>query len=191
MSVFDEVLTFWFAPPGPGDNGEMRRRWFVKDPEFDAAIRTKFGAAIERALNGEFDAQVTDARAALGALILLDQFPRNVFRGTTRAFAGDGRALALAKRCVAQGWVSALAPIERLFVCLPFEHSEILADQDQGVALCAALPPAPWRDNVIDFANRHRDVIRRYGRFPHRNAALGRVSTAAEQHYLAQPGAGF
>ncbi len=185
----DAVLAFWFGPAGAPD--AMQERWFKKDPAFDAAIRERFGAAVETALAGGFDAQATGAPAALALAILLDQFPRNLFRGEARAFAGDPRARALAARAIDAGWDQALAPIERIFLYLPFEHSEALADQDRSVALFAALPATPWRDKVVWYAEAHRDVIRRFGRFPHRNQALGRVSTEEERAYLATPGAGF
>jgi uncharacterized protein (DUF924 family) len=185
----DAVLAFWFGPPGVP--AEMQERWFKADPEFDAAISARFEAAVEAALDGRFDAQATDPRAALALVVLLDQFPRNLFRGQARAFAGDQRARALAARALDAGWDQALASLERSFLYLPFEHSEALADQERSVALFASLPAASWRAGVVRHAEQHRDVILRFGRFPHRNQALGRVSTAAELAYLATPGAGF
>jgi uncharacterized protein (DUF924 family) len=182
------VLGFWFGPLGTPD--ALQERWFKQDPAFDALIRERFGATVEAALEGRLDQEATDPRAALALVVLLDQFPRNLFRGTARAFAGDARALALAARAIAAGWDQALTPIERSFLCLPFEHSEALADQHRSCALFAALPEAPWRAEVVRYAEAHRDVIRRFGRFPHRNQALGRESTEEERAHLASS-AGF
>ncbi len=123
-------------------------------------------------------------------MILLDQISRNLFRGSAEAFAADAKARAIARDMIARGLDQALAPVERMFVYLPFEHSEDLADQELSVRLFAALD-ATLGEDVLDYAVRHRDVIQRFGRFPHRNAALGRVNTAAEAAYLAQSTAGF
>lgn len=169
----------------------MQERWFKRDPAFDDALRERFGAAVEAALDGGFDAQAVDPRAALALVIMLDQFPRNLFRLQARAFAGDARARALATRAVDAGRDQALAPIERCFLYLPFEHSELLADQERSVALHEALPETTWRAEVVRYAEAHRDVILRFGRFPHRNQTLGRASTEAELAYLATPGSGF
>ena len=128
----------------------------------------------------------------LAEILLLDQFTRNIFRGQPRAFAGDARALALAQALVASGADRALTTIERWFAYLPFEHAESLPLQDKSVRLFTALAAEDERlADALDYAQRHRDVIRRFGRFPHRNAVLGRPSTADERDYLAQPGAGF
>ncbi len=128
----------------------------------------------------------------LAEILLLDQFTRNIFRGQPRAFAGDARALALAQALVASGADQALTTIERWFAYLPFEHAESLPLQDESVRLFTALAAEDERlADALDYAQRHRDVIRRFGRFPHRNAVLGRPSTADERDYLAQPGAGF
>ncbi|EGJ09435.1 hypothetical protein RBXJA2T_03868 [Rubrivivax benzoatilyticus JA2 = ATCC BAA-35] len=128
----------------------------------------------------------------LAEILLLDQFTRNIFRGQPRAFAGDARALALAQALVASGADRALTTIERWFAYLPFEHAESLPLQDESVRLFTALAAEDERlADALDYAQRHRDVIRRFGRFPHRNAVLGRPSTADERDYLAQPGAGF
>lgn len=187
----DAVLDFWFGPPGDPERGQFRKCWFEKNADYDAAIATRFASAVEAALAGAWVDDVAEARGALALLIVLDQFPRNLFRGSARAFAGDQAARALAERAVDAGWDRDLVPVERVFVYLPFEHSEDLADQDRAVALFASLPETPWRANAVDYAERHRDVIRRFGRFPHRNAALGRASTPDERDYLATPGSGF
>lgn len=173
----DEVLRFWFADPD---------RWWVKDPAFDAEIRDRFGAlhaAIER---GEHEAWLDTPRGALAYVIVLDQFSRNIFRGTPGMFAADARALAATNAAIARGHDAALSPQERGFLYMPLMHSEALADQDRSVALFGALGTGQ-----LDYAERHRDIVRRFGRFPHRNAILGRASTPEELEFLTQPGSSF
>jgi uncharacterized protein (DUF924 family) len=183
-----EVLDFWF-----GSTGQRRREWFVKDPAFDAAITQRFGTVIEAALRGELSAWPNDgAAAALAQIVVLDQFTRNVFRNTPRAFAGDLRALDAAKAMVAAGQGAALPPLQRAFAYLPFEHAEDLAMQDESVRLFAALArEAPELNDMLDYAHRHRAVIARFGRFAHRNAVLGRESSAEEIAFLQEPGSSF
>lgn len=185
------VLDFWFAD-GPDGN---RRVWFQRDDAFDTEIRTRFGALVTPAREGRLDGWASTPEGALALLIVLDQFPRNLFRGSAQAFAGDAHARAIARRAVLHGRMdAALAPAQRIFLYLPFEHAEDMAAQDVSVALFEGLRDhkthaAPG--GSIDYAWRHRAVIARFGRFPHRNAALGRESTPAEFTYLSQPGAGF
>jgi uncharacterized protein (DUF924 family) len=189
MTTPGDVLDFWFAD-GPNT---WRKAWFVRDDRFDSAIRERFGATLDGAAAGRLDGWAESARGALALAILLDQFPRNLFRGTARAFATDGHALALAKRAVAQQRDRRLTPTERVFLYLPFEHSEAMADQDVSVALFEGLRDTPGLakpDGAIDYAWRHRAVIRRFGRYPHRNAVLGRENTAEEAAWLAA-GGGF
>ncbi len=183
-----EVLDFWF-----GSTGQRRREWFVKSAEFDAEIAQRFGALIEAALRGELAAWPSDGpAAALAQIVVLDQFTRNVYRNTPRAFAGDAQALAAAKAMVAAGQDHELSPLQRAFAYLPFEHAEDLAMQDESVRLFAALAPqAPELNDMLDYAHRHRAVIARFGRFAHRNAVLERQSSAEELAYLSEPGAGF
>lgn len=183
-----QVLDFWF-----GAEGQRRREWFVKDPAFDAEIGQGFGDLIEAALRGELAAWPNDgSAAALAQIVVLDQFTRNVYRGTPRAFGGDARALAAARAMVATGQDRQLPPLQRAFAYLPFEHAEDLQMQDESVRLFAALAQeAPEFDDMLDYAHRHRAVIVRFGRFPHRNAVLRRASSVEESDYLAQPGAGF
>lgn len=191
-AMVDDVLAFWFGAPDAADYGRARAAWFRKDDAFDAQIRARFLAEVEAAIAGQRNDWAASQQGALALFILLDQFPRNLFRNTARAFAGDTAALALARHVVDQGWDRQLLPVQRVFVYLPFEHSESLADQDRSVALFAALSEEyPETAGYLDYAHRHRDVIVRFGRFPHRNAVLGRTSTAAEADYLAQPGSGF
>jgi len=180
-----DVLTFWFE----NDPSARRDAWFAKSSEFDASCAC-FTAAIRDARTGAFDHWASTPRGALALIILLDQLSRNIFRGTAEAFAADERARAVARRAIEIGFDTKLTPVERMFVYLPFEHSEDLADQDESVRLFELLRAGP-DDDSTEYAVRHRDVIRRFGRFPHRNVALGRTSTAAEQEYLARPGAGY
>ena len=189
MTTAQDVLDFWFAD-GPDS---FRTAWFQRDDRFDATIAERFAATLDAAAAGAHDAWATTAHGALALAIVLDQFPRNLFRGSARAFATDPAALALARRAVERALDRELTPTQRMFVYLPFEHSETMADQDLSVALFEGLRDIPAMaapDGVIDYAWRHRAVIRRFGRFPHRNAALGRDSTEAERAWLAA-GGGF
>jgi uncharacterized protein (DUF924 family) len=182
-----EVLDFWF-----GVTDAARDEWFRKDDAFDASIRERFGASVEQALAGGLAGWEHTAHDALAVLLLLDQFTRNIFRGTPRAFAGDARALALARAMVARGDDVALPPLRRVFVYLPFEHAEAAHAQRESLRLFGALAAAhPSLATFDDYARRHAVVIERFGRFPHRNAILGRPSTPEEIAYLRQPGSGF
>ena len=187
-----EVLDFWFGASGSTEHGTQRKQWFTKDSGFDALIRDRFGSSIEAALAGglrEWDGQPS---TALARILVLDQFTRNSFRGTPRAFDGDALALAAARALVDSGAHSTLSPLQRSFAYLPFEHAEDLAMQDASVRLFAALASdAPELAGLLEWAQRHRDVIVRFGRFPHRNAILGRVDTEAEIAFLAGSGSRF
>ncbi len=185
------ILDFWFGAEGGAGAGQPRDVWFRKDPAFDAEIARRFGPLMEAAALGDLEAWRTGALSALALVILLDQFPRNVHRGEPAAFAADAAALAVARHAVAHGLDQQVLPVQRWFFYLPFEHAEDLAAQDQSVRLFEALPEHPGREGVIDYAHRHRDVIRRFGRFPHRNAILARPSTPAEIEFLKQPGSSF
>ena len=186
------VLDFWFGAPGSAEFGSARKAWFSKDAAYDAAIRERFGALVERALRGELEAWADEPRGALAHILLLDQFTRNAFRGTPRSFAGDSRALAAATRMVGSRHDEALPPFMRGFVYLPFEHAEGLAMQDEAIRLFGKLvSEAPEHADMLDYAHRHRAVIERFGRFPHRNEILGRRSTAEEIAFLNPPGSGF
>ena len=181
------VLDFWFG----SEPLQARVEWFRKDPVFDERIRTEFGAVVAEAIARPlgWDADVMER---LAEVVVLDQFPRNLFRGDARAFAGDARARAIALAMIDAGDDGALHPLQRAFVYLPLEHAEDLALQDRCVALFEALAAEHLGSaENLDYAHRHRDVIRRFGRFPHRNAALGRTSTPEEEEYLATPGSGF
>jgi uncharacterized protein (DUF924 family) len=171
-----DVLAFWRAA-GPD-------KWFAKDAAFDAEIAEKFLATYEAAAAGAL-AWGTTAEGALALLIVLDQFPRNIFRGSARAFAADPLAREVAVRAIDRGFDGQVAPAERSFFYLPFEHSETLADQER----CIALNRASHDADALKWAEIHADIIRRFGRFPHRNAVLGRATTAEEQAFL--DGGGF
>lgn len=181
------ILDFWFGAPPL----QARAEWFRKDAAFDERIRAQFGAVVDQALAGPLG-WGDDALSRLAEIVVLDQFPRNLFRGQARAFAGDPRARSLALQVIDAGRDAELRPRQRSFVYLPLEHAEDLALQDRSVALFQALAEADTSlAGSLDYAERHRDIIRRFGRFPHRNLALGRANTAAEADYLSQPGAGF
>lgn len=191
-SEADAVLDFWFGAPDSAEFGSARKAWFTKDAAFDAQVRERFGALVERALRGELDAWADAPRSALAQILLLDQFTRNAFRGTSRSFAGDARALAAASRMVGARQDEALPPFMRGFVYLPFEHAEGMAMQDEAIRLFNRLASeAPEHADMLDYAHRHRAVIERFGRFPHRNEVLGRQSTAEEIAFVQQPGSGF
>lgn len=187
------ILDFWFLPAGDSGCNHYRAEWFRKDAAFDAAIHAQFAADITAALAGSRFAG-DDALSRLADILLLDQFPRNIFRDTPRAFAGDAQALVLANNLVNDGQDSALPPFMRWFAYLPFEHSESLADQARAVALFTRLRADAHDaafDAALDYAIRHHDVIAQFGRFPHRNAILGRTSTDEEVEFLRQPGSSF
>ncbi|TAN54665.1 MAG: DUF924 domain-containing protein [Betaproteobacteria bacterium] len=177
-----EVLTFWFR------GAEARKEWFQKDPAFDAEIRTRFLPLYEEAASGALAHWQERAPDCLALIVLLDQFPRNLFRTpgpeAARAFATDALALAAARRAIDAGYDRELPEVARTFFYLPFEHSENFADQERSLQLFAGRPNEIW-------AVRHWEVVKRFGRFPHRNAALGRESTPDEIAFLQQPGSGF
>jgi uncharacterized protein (DUF924 family) len=184
-----EVLDFWF---GPGETrGKARAEWFRKDEEFDAQIRRRFMALHAAAALGELEGWRAQPRSLLALVVVLDQFSRNLYRGDARSFAQDGHALACAREAIARGDEKSLLPVERQFLYLPFEHSEDAADQDRAVELMQGLEAYEETRGLVEWAERHRVVIRRFGRFPHRNAVLGRASTAEEAGFLEQPGSGF
>ncbi|MCE5974781.1 DUF924 domain-containing protein [Sinirhodobacter sp. WL0062] len=167
------VLEFWFAE-------EVRRKWYAKDESFDQSIVARFSATYEAAHRGELDGWIEEERSALALMIVLDQFPRNMFRGSPRSFESNEIALAHARTALARGYGRALDPAERQFFYLPFMHSEALADQELSVALYRAM----GEPESLKFAILHRDIVARFGRFPHRNAVLGRASTEEETEFL-------
>jgi uncharacterized protein (DUF924 family) len=175
-----DVLRFWFDESGPD-------RWFSKDPVFDETVRRRFLALHEALAACPSAPLLGDARTALAAVIVFDQMSRNMFRDTARAFAMDSRALSIAQEAIDRGFEAGLTKDERLFLYLPFEHAEDAAAQARCVALIATLGDA----ELTKWAEAHRSVIDRFGRFPHRNRVLGRTSTPEETEFLTQPGSSF
>lgn len=191
--AIEDVLAFWLGEPDETGMSDAAHRqlWFSADPALDTRIRERFSALVAIALEGGLDGWADGDRGLVALLVLLDQFTRNIHRGTAGAFVGDPAALALAREAVAAGRDRHLPLIHRVFLYLPLEHSEALADQDRCVALFRALGAESSHPGVAEFtryAEAHREVIARFGRFPHRNAALGRPSTPAEADWLARHG---
>ena len=182
-----EILDFWFGPLPHSPRGE----WFRKDAAFDATIRARFGVAIESAMGGAFREWHSEARGALARVLLLDQFTRNAFRDTPRAFAGDFEALSTAIEIVDAGLDRTLDRFERSFLYLPFEHAEDPAMQERSLALFGELARDTGDRASLEWAEKHAVIVRRFGRYPHRNAVLGRASTPEEIAFLEQPGSTF
>ncbi len=178
LATPQEVVAFW------RDAG--RERWFTKDEAFDALCRERFLATHEAAARGDLNDWELVPGGALAVVLLLDQFPRNMFRGTPQAFATDALALAAARHALAADYDRNWLRVEKIFAYLPFEHSEALADQQRACELMR-----PLGQEQYDYALRHKAIIERFGRFPHRNAILGRASTPQEIEFLKQPGSGF
>lgn len=177
-----EILNFWFSETKPA-------QWFQKNVDFDEEIRARFEQDYKLAVQGIYDGWDGGEKGALALVILLDQFPRNMYRATEQAFASDSKALEVAKKAVLKGFDTLLNTQEKTFLYLPLEHSENLDDQHQSVQLFAKLK---GDDPVVyDYAKRHYDVIKKFGRFPHRNAILGRKNTKLEEEYLSDPNSGF
>ncbi|SEN59314.1 Uncharacterized conserved protein, DUF924 family [Paracoccus alcaliphilus] len=168
-----DVRNFWFSD-------DTRPHWFVKSDEFDRRIAREFGPTYEAAHKGELDDWAQSAQDVLALVVVLDQFPRNMFRGDPRSFESNDLALKHARMAVDRGFDDELDTVGRQFLYLPFEHSEDLADQDRSVALYQALGD----ESALDYAHQHRDIIARFGRFPHRNRVLGREDTPEEAEFL-------
>lgn len=181
--LVEAVTDTWFGRPV----GHVQSKWFSSTPAFDTHIRETFGPHIERAAAGRYDHLGDTPQGALALCVLLDQFPRNAWRGDALAFAFDDLALSIARHAVQRGLDRLLLPVQRLFLYLPFEHSEDLDDQDTCVDLITPLGNASW----TFYAERHREIIARFGRFPHRNAILGRDTTPDEAAFLTEPFSGF
>ena len=200
METPDTIHAFWFGPADEDDGAIIDRQsalWWKKRAEVDAAMRERFAPLVGRAAAGELDGWLGAARGRLALILLTDQFPRNIWRGHAAAFAFDVLALRWAKEALRLGVDGGLRPIERVFLYLPLEHSEDLADQREAVrlfdVLAASVSPTlrPAFTGYLDYARRHLEIIARFGRFPHRNAALGREARAGEAEFLRQPGSGF
>ncbi|SDD27016.1 Uncharacterized conserved protein, DUF924 family [Cupriavidus sp. YR651] len=188
-----QLLDFWFGTPGSAIWSVSRREWFAKDDAFDAAICDKFLPLWQAADDGAAEGWSATPEGACARIVLLDQFPRNMFRGDPRSFATDGRALELARRMLELGWDRQLpTPWHRMFCYLPFEHAESMDAQDISVRESIALrEDSGGTVDAVEWAVKHREIIARFGRFPHRNAVLGRTSTAEELAFLKKPGSSF
>jgi uncharacterized protein (DUF924 family) len=191
-----DVLDFWFGEvDSSGMSSQTQQQlWFNPPPGTDEAIRARFGHAVEMALAGRLDDWAATPGGLTALVVLLDQFTRNIFRGSAAAYSGDTRALTLARLAVARNWPATLPTIYRVFLCMPFEHAEELEAQDEGLTCIDVLLSEcgdSARPRIADFRRymaAHRDVIARFGRFPHRNHILGRTTTAEESVYLEKHG---
>jgi uncharacterized protein (DUF924 family) len=186
----EEVLDFWFGREGEPGYGEFREAWFKKDPEFDRQIRDRFETLYEEAATGGLDGWKEEARSCLALVILLDQFPRNIFRGDPRSYATDRKAQVTAGYAVERALDRELPPFQRAFLYMPFMHSEDLEHQRRSVELFRTLEGTDESDSA-GYAVRHMEIIERFGRFPHRNEVLGRRTTPEEADFLTQPGSSF
>jgi uncharacterized protein (DUF924 family) len=178
------LIDFWFGAPGDPERLHHKQIWFRSTPEFDDAVRGRFAADHAAAVAGAFADWYANPEGALALVMLLDQVPRNIYRSTPRAFASDTLALAATNRALDRGFDQRLPAAWRLFFYLPFEHSEVLADQRRGLDLLLALPPVPGRPGDGHMTRLHLEIVEQFGRFPHRNVILGRASTAEELQFL-------
>ena len=186
----EEVLDFWFGREGEPGYGEFREAWFRKDPEFDELVRNRFQDLHEEAAMGGLDDWKQEARSCLALVILLDQFPRNMFRGDPRSYATDRKAQEIAEYAVDRALDRELPAFQRMFLYMPFMHSENLGHQRRSVELFRILAGEDEGDSS-SYAVRHMEIIERFGRFPHRNEVLGRRTTPEEAEFLTQPGSSF
>ena len=194
MTEYADVLKFWFGDPAGTEFGAHRVAWFEKDAAFDAEIRDRFGRHVAKASAGGYDSWQETVEGTLALIVTLDQFPRNIFRGLPKAYSADAKARSIARRAVDRGVDRQLMTVQRLFVYLPFEHSENLADQRHCVALYSQILPdfdEDFRERAHFSVHRHCEIIERFGRFPHRNETLGRQSTANELAFLKEPRSSF
>jgi uncharacterized protein (DUF924 family) len=182
-----EVLGFWFGEPA----GATRAEWFRKDAAFDESIRERFGELHAEASRGELEGWRASPEPMLALVVVLDQFSRNIFRGDARAFAQDAHARECANQALARGDDLLVLPVQRMFLYLPLEHSEDLADQERCVELMRSLEAFEPTRGMVEWAEKHRVIVARFGRFPHRNSTLGRESTPEEIEFLKRPGSGF
>jgi uncharacterized protein (DUF924 family) len=195
----EDLVAFWIGPLDSDGcaSAERSARWWTKDPAFDAEIASRFGEIVRALAGGEYTSWCSEARSLLAYVLGLDQLTRNMYRDTPAAFAGDWRALAAARAGVDAGLDLVLPAQERVFLYMPFMHSEVLADQERCVALFRQLADAAHGrlGEMLAYNHRfalaHRNIVAEYGRFPHRNAILGRSSTPAELAFLQQPGSSF
>ena len=191
MSAPHEILDFWFGCEGEEGYGEFREAWFTKDPEFDREIRDRFEPVYEEAAAGGLDRWKSEARSCLALIIVLDQFPRNMYRGDARMYAADEKAREAARYAIEHAYDRELSPYGRLFAYLPFEHSEELDDQRLSVELFRGLATEMGSEDLLGYAVRHLEIVERFGRFPHRNEILGRRTTPEEAKFLSGPDSSF
>ena len=197
--IVDSVLCFWFGSEvlSPAKATARMPTWFEQDGDFDYDIERRFGKLVSLAASGRFDDWEKSPKSTLALIILLDQFPRNLYRGTAKAFATDAKALTLTKYALEQNYADSFSPIELVFLLMPFQHAEDLDDQTAGMELYKLLAEhieQGWRDvleSTYEFAQRHHAIIEQFGRFPHRNSALGRIATPEEITYMEQGGESF
>lgn len=182
MTRPEEILDFWFGK----NPTEFRKEWFTKNPAFDEEIRKRFSEIHREALDEKLTAWMKTPEHALALVILLDQFPRNMFRGDHRSFASDALGLRYASAAIRKGFDRQVLPVQRSFFYLPFEHSEKMIDQKTSVRLFGNLMREAGMKQTYDYALRHASIIKKFGRFPHRNQILGRKSTAREQEFVAK-----
>lgn len=187
----NEVLDFWFGRSNSPEFGKVQKKWFEKNEDFDAQVRSHFLPQYELAASGQLESWQDSPENCLALILLLDQFGRNMFRGTPQSFATDSKALASAEYAVNNNFDGELLTVQKWFIYLPFEHSENLEHQQKSVELFSNLQGEPDSQSVIDYAIRHLEIIERFGRFPHRNQILGRETTPEEAEFLKQPGSGF
>lgn len=190
-SEADEVLSFWFGREDEPGYGEFREAWFRKDEGFDREVRERFGPLYERAASGELDGWRDDARSCLALVICLDQLPRNMFRGDGRTHATDAKARDTARHAVERALDRELPPFQRMFVYMPFMHSEDLEDQRRSVELFGRLAEEQGAPDVTSYARGHMEIVERFGRFPHRNEILGRQTMPEEAEFLEGPDSSF
>jgi uncharacterized protein (DUF924 family) len=186
-----DVLAFWFGREDDPGYGEFRSQWFQKDGAFDREVTDRFGDLYERAAAGELDAWREEAESCLALVIVLDQFPRNMFRGDARTHTTDGKALDAAKYAIERALDRELPAFGRMFLYMPFMHAENVEDQRRSVELFERLAAEPGGPDVVEYAVGHREIVERFGRFPHRNAILGRETTPEEAEFLTQPGSSY
>ena len=174
------ILNFWFGEPGSSSYAQYKDFWFQSTPELDQQIRYQFESVYQKVIKGELDDLLQTPDGSLALVILLDQFPRNMYRGTSQAFASDSKALMVAKKALEKKFDQNLLPLQKMFLYLPYEHSENLEDQEKSVELFKALGD----ETALQYAIKHRDIIAQFGRFPHRNIILGRKNTPKEMSFL-------
>lgn len=185
------ILTFWFTTPDDPAWMTMREAWWEKDPAFDQACRDTAMALHGRAMRGELEGWKEHPDGALAFVVLCDQLPRNMFRGTPQMYASDDLALAGAKLIDRLGWRAGLTPVQRLFAHMPYEHAENVPDQEEHVAFVRDEYDGPGKEDCMRAAERHLEIVARFGRFPHRNDILGRETTPEEAAFLKEPYSSF